>query len=293
MGLRSLLKGPTAVQILLWPHQSGHTLWPHLLCNTQRLQQNVIGGRCGSGGKSCRLAVGGLLVQSHPGRVEVSLSKTPNPQLLLTSWLVPCMAANRHWCVNVCVNGWMRGINCTALWIKALYKCCPFTIYSINPAQLIGLHESCLQLMFEQCRDSQYAVTVFPQCLPHCPNWHFLHCTLSACQAESSARTMFVVLCYVRIYSTLYRFYGKHIYKEWMPLPQTWIYLVIQVFMLIVSPDFACDVQYRNFAIILQTLQLFVKGHSKIIIQFRLPQDTPDSFWLHENMLTFSLKVTS
>ena len=37
--------------------------------------------------------------------VEVSLSKTPNPQLLLTSWLVPCMAANCHWCVNVSVNG--------------------------------------------------------------------------------------------------------------------------------------------------------------------------------------------
>ena len=73
----------------------------------------------------CRLAVGGLPVRSHPGRVEVSLSKTPNPQLLLTSWLVPCMAANCRWCVNVCVNGWMRGINCKALWIKALYKCSP------------------------------------------------------------------------------------------------------------------------------------------------------------------------
>ena len=36
-------------------------------------------GRCGSGGKSCRLAVGGLPVRSHPGHVEVSLSKTPNP----------------------------------------------------------------------------------------------------------------------------------------------------------------------------------------------------------------------
>ena len=35
-----------------------------------------------------------------PGCVEVSLSKTPNPQLLLTSWLVPCMAANRRVCVN-------------------------------------------------------------------------------------------------------------------------------------------------------------------------------------------------
>ena len=54
--------------------------------------------------KSCCLAVGELPVRSHPGRVEVSLSKTPNPQLLLTSWLVPCMAANCCWCVNVCVN---------------------------------------------------------------------------------------------------------------------------------------------------------------------------------------------
>ena len=82
-------------------------------------------GRYGSGGKSCRLAVGGLPVWSHPGRDKVTLSKTPNPQLLLTSWLVPCMAANCRWCVN----GWMRGINCTALWIKVLYKCSPFTIY--------------------------------------------------------------------------------------------------------------------------------------------------------------------
>ena len=88
-------------------------------------------GRYGSGGKSCRLAVGGLPVRSRPGRVEVSLSKTPNPQSLLTSWLAPCMAANRRWCVNVCVNGWMRGITCTALWIKALYKCSPFTIHHL------------------------------------------------------------------------------------------------------------------------------------------------------------------
>ena len=26
----------------------------------------------------------------------------------------------------------MRGINCTALWIKALYKCSPFTIYGVG-----------------------------------------------------------------------------------------------------------------------------------------------------------------
>ena len=56
-------------------------------------------GRDGSGGK----AVGGLQVRSHPGRVEVSLSKTPNPQLLLMSWLVPYMAANACVCVCVCV----------------------------------------------------------------------------------------------------------------------------------------------------------------------------------------------
>ena len=52
-------------------------------------------GRYGSGGKVC-LAVGGLPVWSHPGRVEVSLSKTHNPQLLLTSWLVPCMLIQSH-----------------------------------------------------------------------------------------------------------------------------------------------------------------------------------------------------
>ena len=71
-------------------------------------------------------------VRSRPGRVEVSLGKTPNPpKSLLTSWLVPCMAANRRRCVNVCVDGWMRGI-------KALYKCSLFTIYhtSINTTKL-------------------------------------------------------------------------------------------------------------------------------------------------------------
>ena len=32
-------------------------------------------------------------------------------------------------CECVWVNGWMKGINCTVLWIKVLYKCSPFTIY--------------------------------------------------------------------------------------------------------------------------------------------------------------------
>ena len=78
--------------------------------NTQCKQYNLEKKdleRYGSGGKSSFLAVGGLPVRSHPGRVEVSLSKTPNPQLLLTSWLVLCMAANCRWCVSVCVNVWM------------------------------------------------------------------------------------------------------------------------------------------------------------------------------------------
>ena len=95
--------------------------------------------RYGSGGKSSRLAVGGLSVRSHPGRVEVSLSETPNPQLLLTSWLVPCMAANCHWCVNVCVNGWMRGIDCTALWVKALYKCTALWIKALYKCTAIWI----------------------------------------------------------------------------------------------------------------------------------------------------------
>ena len=44
--------------------------------------------------------------QSEGCRFDPTLSKTPNktpnPQLLLACWLVPCMAANRHWCVNAC-----------------------------------------------------------------------------------------------------------------------------------------------------------------------------------------------
>ena len=101
----------------------------HLICTIQcRLRL------CGSGGKSSRLVVWGLPVWSHPGCVEVSLNQTSNPQLLLTSWLVPCMSANCRWWVNV----WMRGINCTALWIKALYKCSPFTIEIIDNVFLIS-----------------------------------------------------------------------------------------------------------------------------------------------------------
>ena len=60
----------------------------------------VAWGRYGSGGKSCCLVVRGLPVCSHPGHVKGSLSNTPNSQLLLTSWLVPCMPANHCWNVN-------------------------------------------------------------------------------------------------------------------------------------------------------------------------------------------------
>uniref|UniRef100_A0A0E9VCU1 Uncharacterized protein n=1 Tax=Anguilla anguilla TaxID=7936 RepID=A0A0E9VCU1_ANGAN len=41
------------------------------------------------------------------------------------------MAAFHHWRVSVCVNE----INCKALWIKALYKCSPFTISWHNKDQ--------------------------------------------------------------------------------------------------------------------------------------------------------------
>ena len=86
----------------------------------------MYGGRYGSGGKSCRLVVGGLPVRSHPGHVEVSLSKTPNPQLLLM--LVGTLHGSQSPLVCECVCEWVneRLKNCTALWIKALYKCSPF-----------------------------------------------------------------------------------------------------------------------------------------------------------------------
>ena len=45
--------------------------------------------------KNYCLAVGGLPVQSHPGCAEVSMIKTPKPQFLWISWLVPCMASNQ------------------------------------------------------------------------------------------------------------------------------------------------------------------------------------------------------
>ena len=84
-------------------------------------------GRYGSGGRA-------VVWQSEGCRFDPTLgvSKCPWARRLILncSWrarLVPCVAANRRWCVNVCVNGWMRGINCTALWIKVLYKCSPFT----------------------------------------------------------------------------------------------------------------------------------------------------------------------
>ena len=85
-------------------------------------------GRYSSGGKGCRLVVGGLPVQSHPGRVEVSLSKTPP---IAPDELVGTLHGCQSLLVCVRENGWMRGINCKALLIKALYKCSPFTIYPV------------------------------------------------------------------------------------------------------------------------------------------------------------------
>ena len=48
-----------------------------------------------------------MLVRVRPGCVEVSLSKTPNPQMLLTSWLVPCMVAITIG-VYECVYEWVN-----------------------------------------------------------------------------------------------------------------------------------------------------------------------------------------
>ena len=111
--------------------------------------------RCGSGGKSCRLAVGGLPVRSHPGRVEVSLSETPIPQLLLVGTLRGSQSP------LVCVCVWMRGINCTALWIKALYKCSPFALTWCGDHTVSSLGEGDLN-----------EVTRNRQCLLLVPVWN-------------------------------------------------------------------------------------------------------------------------
>ena len=83
-GLRALLKGPTAV-----PHQGSN----HRPCGSKSILHNYETkqihkprrtgdgggetepykrGRYGSGGKTCRLAVGGSPVRSHPGSVDVN-----------------------------------------------------------------------------------------------------------------------------------------------------------------------------------------------------------------------------
>ena len=83
-------------------------------------------GRCGSGGRAVVWQSEGCWFDSTLGVSKCPWARhlTPN-----CSWRAGCMAADRCCCVNGCVNRWMRGINCKALWIKALYKCSPFTIY--------------------------------------------------------------------------------------------------------------------------------------------------------------------
>ena len=105
LSMRTLWKAPTTP-----PHRNTIVLDSSLRRSTQSRRKYTFFYWCSfsrkekknSGGKSSRLAVGGLPVRSHPGCVEVSLSKTPSPQLLLTSWLMSCMAANRCLCVSVC-----------------------------------------------------------------------------------------------------------------------------------------------------------------------------------------------
>ena len=58
----------------------------------------------GSGGKSSRLAVGGLLVPSCYRSVEVSLSETPKPPIALGD-LVGTLHSSQYVGACVCVNG--------------------------------------------------------------------------------------------------------------------------------------------------------------------------------------------
>ena len=57
----------------------------------------------------------------------------------------------------------MRGINCTALWIKALYKCSPFTIYTLNrcarkvPLLKEAHAQACLKFAKEHLDDPEEA----------------------------------------------------------------------------------------------------------------------------------------
>ena len=57
--------------------------------------------------KSCRLAVGGLPIQSHPGRAEVSLSKTPNPPIAPDE-LVGTLHGSQSPLVCECVCEWVN-----------------------------------------------------------------------------------------------------------------------------------------------------------------------------------------
>ena len=85
-------------------------------------------GRYGSGGRA-------VVWQSEGCRFDPTLgvSKCPWARHLTPncSWWAGWYLAWQPIAVGVwmCVNGWMRGKNYKALWIKALYKCSPFTIY--------------------------------------------------------------------------------------------------------------------------------------------------------------------
>ena len=67
----------------------------------QNIQAHLWSTVEGDVAQEVELSSGRLPVRSHPGCVEVSLSETPNPQMLQMIWLVPCMAAS--WCVD----GWI------------------------------------------------------------------------------------------------------------------------------------------------------------------------------------------
>ena len=109
--------------------------WYDYWCQTGRFEyvRNCCGGRYGSGGKSCHLAdqrVAGLIPPWAWQSVPEQDTYTPN-----CSWWVGWCLAWQPIAIGVWIGVWVcvwmgewEAINCTALWIKALYKCSPFTI---------------------------------------------------------------------------------------------------------------------------------------------------------------------
>ena len=120
----------------LWPPLSDSPLQdaPHIFNRRQ------IWGRCGSGGRA-------VVWQSEGCRFDPTLgvSKCPWARHLTPncSWRAGWYLAWQPIAVGVWMCVWMgewEAKNCKALWIKALYKCSPFTIYHLDCRQASQAH---------------------------------------------------------------------------------------------------------------------------------------------------------